>query len=111
MANYKVLTIALAVKNNRVARFGEEVSESELTVNPSELVKLGALELLESDDDAIDIDAEVLETETETETVEEHRDGGISIDDSKKEESKVEEPKVDEKPLTAKDKAQAELKK
>lgn len=99
MAKYKVLTIALAVKNNRVARFGEEVSESELTVNPSELVKLGALELLESEEDTIEVEAEVVESETE------------KVEESEAKTETVEPSRVDEKPLTAKDKAQAGLKK
>ena len=46
MSKYKVLTIAIAVKNNRIARFGETVDDSELTVNASELIKAGSLELI-----------------------------------------------------------------
>ena len=85
MRKYKVIQIALAVKNNRVANFGEFVDESELTVNPNELVESGALELVESEEE---VTVEQTETETETET-----DADAS----------------EEKVVTAKDKAKAKL--
>lgn len=47
MSKYKVLTIAIAVKNNRIAKFGEKVDDSELTTNAAELIEAGALELIE----------------------------------------------------------------
>lgn len=46
MPKYKVVTIAIAVKNNRIAKHGETVDDSELTVNASELVEAGSLELI-----------------------------------------------------------------
>lgn len=46
MAQYKVKTIAIAVKNNRIARFGETVDDSELTVNANELINAGSIELI-----------------------------------------------------------------
>lgn len=49
MAKYKVITIAVAVKNNRIAKFGETVDDSELTVNGNALVEAGSLELIEAD--------------------------------------------------------------
>lgn len=47
MAKYEVITIAVAVKNNRIARFGETVDDSELTVNGNALVEAGSLKLIE----------------------------------------------------------------
>ena len=91
MRKYKVIQIALAVKNNRVANFGEFVDESELTVNPNELVKSGALELVESEEE---VTVEQTETETETET---ETDADADADAS------------EEKVVTAKDKAKAKL--
>lgn len=56
MAKYRVITLAMAVKNNRIAEFGELVDDSELTTNPSSLLKEGFIEVVEE---------EVVETETE----------------------------------------------
>lgn len=39
MAKYKVLVIGISIKNNKVAKFGEIVDESQLCSNPDELVK------------------------------------------------------------------------
>jgi len=64
MAKYRVITIAMAVKNNRIAEFGQFVDDSELTINPSKLIEEGFIELVE-EDDVIDVEAEVVETETE----------------------------------------------
>ena len=49
MSKYKVNTIAIAVKNNRIAKFGETVADSELTVNAEELIKSGAISLIDSE--------------------------------------------------------------
>lgn len=46
MAKYKVITIAVCCKNNRIAKFGEEVDDSELTVNGNALVVAGSLQLI-----------------------------------------------------------------
>jgi hypothetical protein len=67
MAKYKVKTIAVAVKNNRVANHGELVDDSELTANPSEMIEAGSIELVQSDD-VESKEVANLETETETET-------------------------------------------
>jgi hypothetical protein len=73
MAKYRVITIAMTVKNNRIAEFNQIVDDSELTTNPSLLIEEGFIELVE-EDDVIDIESEVVETkeveETETEKVE-----------------------------------------
>lgn len=50
MANYRVKTIAVAVKNNRIAKFGEMVHDSELTSNASEMISGGYIEILDADD-------------------------------------------------------------
>lgn len=49
MAKYEVITIAISVKNNRIAKFGETVDDSELTVNANALVEAGCLKLIEAD--------------------------------------------------------------
>lgn len=49
MAKYEVITIAIAVKNNRIAKFGETVDDSELTVNGNALVEAGSLKLIQAD--------------------------------------------------------------
>lgn len=59
MATYKVITLAMAVKHNRIARFGETVDDSELTLNPSELIKEGFIEEIELEKVVL----EALETE------------------------------------------------
>jgi hypothetical protein len=46
MAKYRVITIAVAVKNNRIANSGELVDDSELTANPSEMISAGSIELV-----------------------------------------------------------------
>jgi hypothetical protein len=69
MAKYKVITISVAVKNNRIAKFGEEVDDSELTVNGNALVVAGSLQLIKGTETQEVIATE--KTETETEEVEE----------------------------------------
>lgn len=49
MAKYEVITIAISVKNNRIAKFGETVHDSELTVNANALIEAGCLKLIETD--------------------------------------------------------------
>jgi|688.fasta_scaffold454563_2 hypothetical protein len=68
MAKYEVITIAIAVKNNRIAKFGETVDDSELTVNGSALIEAGSLKLIEAD--TIEVEAKTVETPIE-EVVEE----------------------------------------
>lgn len=62
MAKYRVITLAMTVKNNRIAEFNQLVDDSELNTNPSLLIKEGFIELV-SEDDVIDIESEVVETE------------------------------------------------
>lgn len=64
MAKYRVITLAMTVKNNRIAEFNQFVDDSELNTNPSLLIKEGFIELV-AEDDVIDIESEVVETETE----------------------------------------------
>lgn len=66
MSKYKVITIAMAVKNNRIAKFGETVDDSELTTNPSALIEEGFLEEVTSDDKT-----EIVETVDDSENLEE----------------------------------------
>jgi hypothetical protein len=68
MAKYEVITIAIAVKNNRIAKFGEIVDDSELTVNGSALIEAGSLKLTEAD--TIEVEATTVETATEEVVVE-----------------------------------------
>lgn len=65
MSKYKVITIAIAVKKNRIARFGETVDDSELTVNAISLIEAGSLELIP------DVKTEELEATIEPHSVEE----------------------------------------
>jgi len=65
MAKYKVITLAMAVKNNRIAKFGELVDDSELTLNPSALIEGGYMEKVE------EVDEPKAPEETKTEEKEE----------------------------------------
>lgn len=74
MAQYKVITLAMAVKNNRIAKFGELVDDSELTLNPSALIEGGYMEKVDEVEEKpkAQKEAEVVETkETEIEEKEE----------------------------------------
>lgn len=97
MAKYKVVTLAMAVKHNRIARFGEMVDDSELTLNPSELIKEGFIEEIESEK----IVLEALETETETETE--------KVEESKEELEVSEEEAEKPKELSKKEEVKAKL--
>ena len=46
MKKYKVIVISVALKNNRVAKYGEIVDEIAFTSNPVELEQLGYIELV-----------------------------------------------------------------
>jgi hypothetical protein len=65
MAKYEVITIAISVKNNRIAKFGETVHDSELTVNANALVEAGCLKLIEADK----VEEKTVNKETATEEV------------------------------------------
>lgn len=93
MAKYKVITLAMAVKHNRIARFGEMVDDSELTLNPSELIKEGFIEEIESEKVVL----EALEAETE------------EVEESKKELEVSEEEAEKPKELSKKDEVKAKL--
>jgi hypothetical protein len=67
MAKYKVITISVAVKYNRIAKFGELVDDSELTANPSEMIKAGSIELVQSDE-LEEVIEEVSDLKSEIET-------------------------------------------
>ena len=46
MKNYKIIVISVVLKNNRVAKYGEEVDEIAFASNPKTLEKLGYIELV-----------------------------------------------------------------
>ena len=48
MNKYKVIVISVALKNNRVAKYGEIVDEIAFTSNPVELEQLGYIELVKN---------------------------------------------------------------
>ena len=48
MNKYKVIVISVALKNNRVAKYGEEVDEIAFTSNPVKLEQLGYIELVKN---------------------------------------------------------------
>lgn len=47
MAKYKIAVIGHLLKNNKVAKFGEEVDESQLTSSAKDLVKAGFITEIE----------------------------------------------------------------
>jgi len=48
MAKYKIAVIGHLLKNNKVAKFGEEVDESQLTSPAKDLVKAGFITEIEA---------------------------------------------------------------
>ena len=48
MNKYKVIVISVALKNNRVAKYGEIVDEIAFTSNPVKLKQLGYIELVKN---------------------------------------------------------------
>ena len=60
MAKYKVKVIAHLCKNNYVAKYGEEINETQLTSNAADLVNAGFIELVqeveEKEGDSFDLD-------------------------------------------------------
>ena len=52
MANYKVLVIALTVKNNKIANYGDIVDDSQLNSSAFDLIKDGFLEVVVEDSKA-----------------------------------------------------------
>ena len=91
MAKYRVITLAMSVKNNRIAKHGEFVDDSELTTNPSLLIEEGYIQGVKSDDtEKVVAEVEVVE-ETETETEQEEVTEVVETKEavSKKEEVKA----------------------
>ena len=48
MKKYKVIVISVALKNNRVAKYGDIVDEIAFTSNPVKLEQLGYIELVKN---------------------------------------------------------------
>lgn len=55
MAKYKVLVIAITVKNNGIAKGGEIIDGSQLNSSAEELIKEGFIELFESEEVAEEV--------------------------------------------------------
>lgn len=81
MAKYKVLPIALSIKNNKIASAGDIVDDSQLNSSAYDLIKDGFLELYEGDEpevldetveteEEVDLEAEVEATEEEINEIE-----------------------------------------
>ena len=49
MAKYKVLVIAMTVKNNQVAKSGQIVDDSQLNTSAFELINAGFIEVVEEE--------------------------------------------------------------
>lgn len=58
---YKIKVIAHSIKGNKIAKYGEEVDESQLTGPAYELVKQGFIEEVESSD--LEVKAEEVKPE------------------------------------------------
>lgn len=65
MAKYKVLVIAHSLKNNKIANFGEEVDESQLTSPAKELVNAGFIEEVKSEESVEDLEVDSEEVKAE----------------------------------------------
>lgn len=66
MAKYKVLVIGLSLKNNKVAKFGDLVEESQLTSSVDELIRGNFIEEVKEVEEVITdevLDLEVKEVE------------------------------------------------
>jgi hypothetical protein len=64
MAKYKVLVIAMTVKNNGIAKSGDLIDESQLNSSAEELVKEGFIKLVEAE-----AEVEVNDLEVKSEVV------------------------------------------
>jgi hypothetical protein len=56
MAKYRVLVIGMCVKNNKIAKHGELVDDSQLNSSASELIKGGFIELVETEVELNDLE-------------------------------------------------------
>jgi len=63
MRKFKVLVIAHSLKQNKIAKFDERVSESQLTSPADELVSTGFLEEVFEDVNEIEVDSTEIEKE------------------------------------------------
>lgn len=61
MTKYKVLPIAMSVKNNRLAKSGEVVDDSELQTNASDLIRDEFIRLL-TDEELSELKAEIVDS-------------------------------------------------
>jgi hypothetical protein len=79
MAKYKVKVIAHLCKNNHLAKFGEEIDETQLTSNAADLVNAGFIELVEE----VELIQEEVSKDSDLflETTDEAKD--IKVDDAK----------------------------
>lgn len=58
MAKYKILVIAHSVKNNKIAKCGEIVDESQLNSPAYELVNAGFIEEVKAEESVNDLEVE-----------------------------------------------------
>ena len=65
MAKYKILVIAHSLKNNKIAEFGGEVDESQLTSPAKELVNAGFIEEVKAVKSVEDLEVDSEEVKTE----------------------------------------------
>lgn len=106
---YIVKTIAMSVKNNRIAEHGEFVDESELNTNASELIKDGAIRVLTEEENEALFSKEDNSyfDESEEAEAEEEEESNVNVHNlDVKSEEVVENT---EKVLSAKDKVKADL--
>lgn len=61
MPKYRVLVIAISLKNNLIGKSNEVVDESQLTSNPTELVEAGFIELVNEVENIEVVDEKVVE--------------------------------------------------
>lgn len=69
MVKYKILVIAHSLKNNKIAEFGEEVEESQLTSPAKELVNAGFIEEVKAKESIEKAKVETNDLEVESEEV------------------------------------------
>lgn len=58
MAKFKVLVIAHSVKNNKIAKCGEIVDESQLNSSAYELIKAGFIEEVKAEESVEDLEVD-----------------------------------------------------
>ncbi|MEN9914205.1 MAG: hypothetical protein RL528_950 [Bacteroidota bacterium] len=70
MRNFKVLVIAHCLKQNKVAKWGEVVSESQLTSPADELVSAGFIEEVFESKEVVDKQEQIIADEIEVKSEE-----------------------------------------